>query len=78
MTLFFYCNHLAHVIVLCQIKKVCVTAPFCDVLFCIGGQFPSISPRGVYSEERFTDGFLCYEFGRLIFGGAYTCRGLLS
>ena len=25
-----------------------------------------------------TEGFLCYQFGGLIFGGAYICRGLFS
>ena len=29
-------------------------------------------------EGRFNGGFLRYEFGGLIFGGAYTWRGLFS
>ena len=29
-------------------------------------------PGGLYSEGRFNGGFLRYDFGRLIFGGAYT------
>jgi len=40
--------------------------------------FPSTSPRGLYLEGDLTDGFLCYRFGELIFGGAYTWRGLFS
>ena len=38
----------------------------------IRGQIPSTSPQGgLYSEGRFNGGFLRYDFGRLIFGGAY-------
>ena len=34
-------------------------------------------PRGAYvGRGDFTEGFLRYEFGGLIFGGAYTWRGL--
>ena len=45
----------------------------------IQGQIPSTSPPGgLYSEGRFNGGFLRYDFGGLIFGGAYTCRGLFS
>ena len=33
-------------------------------------------PGGLYSEGNLTEGFLRYEFGGLIFGGAYTWRGL--
>ena len=52
---------------------------FCFVLLCIRGQIPSTSPPGgLYSEGRFTKGFLCYDFGGLIFGGAYVWRGLFS
>ena len=37
------------------------------------------APGGlIYLEERFNGGFLCYRFGGLIFGGAYTWRGLFS
>ena len=42
------------------------------VLLCFLGQFPSISPR----RGDLTEGFFLYEFGGLIFGGAYTWRGL--
>ena len=52
---------------------------FCFVLLCIRGQIPNISPPGgLYSEGRLNGGFLRYDFRRLIFGGAYTWRGLIS
>ena len=36
-------------------------------------------PRGAYIRRGdLTDGFLRYDFGGLIFGGAYTWRGLFS
>ena len=36
------------------------------------GNFPSSSPRGAYIwRGDLTEGFLRYEFGGLIFGGAY-------
>ena len=45
---------------------------FCFVLLCIRGQILSTSPpRGLYSEGRFNGGFLRYDFGGLLFGGAY-------
>ena len=45
---------------------------FCFVLFCIRGQIPSTSPAGAYIRRGdLTEGFLRYDFGRLIFGGAY-------
>ena len=51
---------------------------FCFVLLCMW-QFPSTSPpEGVYSEGRCNRVFLRYECGGLIFGGAYTRRGLFS
>ena len=47
--------------------------------FVFEGNFPSRSPRGAYIwRGNLTDGFLCYRFGGLIFGGAYTWRGLFS
>ena len=42
------------------------------VLLCFLGPFPSISLRRGDLTER----FFLYEFGGLIFGGAYTWRGL--
>ena len=38
---------------------------------CISGKFPSTSPLGAYIwRGDLTEGFLRYEFGGLIFGGA--------
>ena len=48
---------------------------------CIGGQFAKYKPAGgLYLEGRFNGGFLRCRFfwGGLIFGGAYTWRGLFS
>ena len=40
--------------------------------FVFEGNFPSTSPRGAYIwRGNLTEGFLCYWFGGLIFGGAY-------
>ena len=36
------------------------------------------APRGLYSEGDLTEGFLRYRSEGLIFGGAYTWRGLFS
>ena len=44
----------------------------CFVLSCISGQFPTKSPRGLYSEGRFNGGFVVLRVW-----GAYTWRGLL-
>ena len=53
--------------------------PFFFVLFCIWGQFSKYKPRGAYIwRGDLTEGFLRYRFGGLIFGGAYTWRGLFS
>ena len=42
---------------------------------CFRGQIPITSPRGAYiRREDLTEGFLPYEFGGLIFGGAHTWR----
>ena len=47
--------------------------------FIFEGKFPSTNPRrGLYLEGRFNGGFLRYWIGGLIFGGAYTWRGLFS
>ena len=47
--------------------------------FVFEGNFPSTSPRGAYIwRGSLTEGFLRYRFGRLIFGEAYTWRGLFS
>ena len=47
--------------------------------FVFEGNFPRTSPQGAYIwRGDLTEGFLCYRFGGLIllFGGAYTWRGL--
>ena len=45
---------------------------FCFVLLYIRAQIPSTTPRGAYIQrDDLTEGFLCYDFGGLIFGGAY-------
>ena len=47
--------------------------------FVFEGNFPSTSPRGAYIwRGDLTEGFLRYQFGGLIFGGAYTWRDLFS
>ena len=47
--------------------------------FVFEGNFPSTSPRGAYIwRGDLTEGFLRYWIGGLIFGGAYTWRGLFS
>ena len=47
--------------------------------FVFEGNFPSTNPRGAYIwRGDLTEAVLRYEFGRLIFGGAYTWRGLFS
>ena len=52
---------------------------FCFVLLCIRGQILSTTPPEAYIRRGdSTKGFLRYEFGGLIFGGAYTLRGLFS
>jgi len=56
--------------------KFTVFALFCLVF---EGNIPSTSPRGAYIwNGDLTEGFLRYRFGGLIFGGAYTWRGLFS
>ena len=52
---------------------------FASFYFVFEGNFPSTSPRGAYIwRGDLTEGFLRYRIGRLIFGGAYTWRGLFS
>ena len=47
--------------------------------FVFEGNFLSTSPWGAYIwRGDLTEGFLRYRLGRLIFGWAYTWRGLLS
>ena len=52
---------------------------FCFVLLCIQGQIPITTSRGAYIwRGDLMEGFLHHDFGGLIFGGAYTWRGLFS
>ena len=52
---------------------------FALVYFVFEGNFPSTSPPGAYIwKGDLTEGFLRYRFGGLIFGGAFTWRGLFS
>ena len=52
---------------------------FACFYFVFEGSFPSTSPPGAYIwRGDLTEGFLRYRFGGLIFGGAYTWRGLFS
>ena len=54
-------------------------AVFAKFYFVFEGNFPSTSPRGAYIwRGDLTEGFLRYRFWGLIFGGAYTLRGLFS
>ena len=47
--------------------------------FLFKGNFQVQAPRGAYIwRGDLTEGFLRYEFGGLIFGGAYTWRVLFS
>ena len=47
--------------------------------FVFVGNFQVQTPRGAYIwRGDLTEGFLRYEFGGHIFGGAYTWRGLFS
>ena len=47
--------------------------------FVFEGHFPSTNPRGAHIlRGDLTDGFLRHRFGGLIFGEAYTWRGLFS
>ena len=42
------------------------------MLLCIRGEIPSTSPPGAYIRRgNLTEGFSRYDFGELIFGGAY-------
>ena len=57
-------------------SKITVFALF---YFVFEGNIPSTSPRGAYIwRSDLTESFLRYEIGELVFGGAYTWRGLFS
>ena len=52
---------------------------FACFYFVFEGNFPSTSPRGAYIwRGDLTEGFCELAVWGLIFGGAYTCRGLFS
>ena len=70
------CNHLAHLIVLLQIKKIiCYCTVFALFYFVFEGNFQVQGPGGLYSEGRLYGGFFCVtSWG----GGAYLWRGLFS
>ena len=56
--------------------KFTIFALFC---FVFEVKFQVQAPREDYIRRSdLTEGFLCYDFGGLIFGGAYTWRGLFS
>ena len=47
--------------------------------FVFEGNFPSTSPQGAYIwRGDLMEGFVRHRFGGLMFGGAYTWRGLFS
>ena len=57
-------------------KEICRFSLF---YFVFEGNFQVQAPRGAYiwiGDFKINGGFLSYEFGELIFGGAYTWRGL--
>ena len=57
-------------------RKVTIFALF---YFVFEGKFEVQAPRGAYIRRGdLTEGFLRYDFGGLIFRGAYTWRGLFS
>ena len=46
--------------------------------FVFEGKFQVQAPLGAYIRRGdLTEGFLCYDFGGLIFGGAYNMEGLI-
>ena len=52
---------------------------FAMFYFVFEGKFQVQAPRGAYIRRGdLTEGFLRYDFGGLIFGGAFTWRGLFS
>ena len=52
---------------------------FAFFYFVFEGNFQVQAPEGAYIwRGDLTQGCLCYEFRGLIFGGAYTRRGLFS
>ena len=68
----FDCNHLAHMIVLWQMRKLmCYCTVFALFYFEVKGNFQEQALGGLYLEEQFNGGF----FGLRVWG-AYIRRGL--
>ena len=68
----FDCNHLAHVIVLWQMQNIlCYCTLFALIYFEFEGNFQVQAPGDYIWRGDLTNGFWGYEFGGLIFGGAY-------
>ena len=67
------CSHLAHVIAVWQIQKLYVTVPFwlCFIFRIFQGNFQVQAPGAYIRRGALTEGILRYEFGGLIFGGAF-------
>ena len=70
---------------ICVIKSVGLACSgneiyhFALFYFVFEGKFQVQAPQGAYIRRGdLTEGFLCYDFGGLIFGGTYTWRGLFS
>ena len=75
----FDCKHLALVIVLWQMQKfMCYCTVFALFNFEFEGNFQVHVPGGLYLEGQFKGGFFTLRGWGLIFGGAYTWRGLFS
>ena len=75
----FDCKHLAHVIVLWQMQKfMCYCTFFALFNFEFEGNFQLQVPGDLYLEGGFNGGFFTLRGWGLVFGGAYTWRGLFS
>ena len=67
---------------MCQINRASITVGskftiFALFYFVFEGNFPSTSPQGAYIwRGDLMENFLHYRSGGLIFGGAYTWRGV--
>ena len=58
------------------VRKFTIFPPF---YFVFEGNFQVQAPGGAHIRRGdLTEGLLCDEFGGLIFGGAYTWRGIFS
>ena len=62
-----------------QLAKARKFTIFALIFFVFEGKFEVKAPPGAYIRKGdLTEGFLRYEFGGLIFAGAYTWRSLFS